>query len=77
MSISQTNKNALVRIPDGIDSPEGKLLYLYLEVKGTTRMKELVTSLRVPRITAYSVLGTLENRGLVERVAPDAYRSIS
>ena len=56
-------------VPDGIDSPTGKLVYLYLATAGRTTVEEMATHLDEPKLTLYGVLGTLAKRGLVERTA--------
>lgn len=75
MSVARTRARVLPDgMPKGIESPQGKLLYLYLATAGECEVGELVDRLDVPRITAYSVLGTLEGRGVVEQVGADTYR---
>ncbi|PSP79079.1 hypothetical protein BRC81_06315 [Halobacteriales archaeon QS_1_68_20] len=77
MSVAQTRARALPdEVPAEIESPQGKLLYLYVAVAGECEVDELVDRLDVPRITAYGVLGTLESRGVVERVDTDTYRAV-
>ena len=60
-------------MPETIESPEGKLLYLYLATHGECEVGDIVARLDVPNITAYSVLGTLAGRGLVERTGPGQF----
>lgn len=60
-------------MPDGIESPEGKLIYLFLATHGECEVCDVVEKLDVPNITAYSVLGTLADRGLLERTAPGQF----
>lgn len=55
-------------IPDGIDSPTGKLVYFYLATAGRTSVEEMATHLDEPKLTLYGVLSTLATREVVERV---------
>lgn len=54
-------------MPTGVESPRGKLVYLYLDTVGGASLDELVDGLDVQRITLYSVLKTLQERGLVDK----------
>lgn len=54
-------------MPTDVESPRGKLVYLYLDTVGGASLDELVDGLDVQRITLYSVLKTLQERGLVDR----------
>lgn len=54
------------QLPTAVESPRGKLVYLSL-TQGSATVEELHTRLGVPRITLYSVLKTLQSRGLVDR----------
>ena len=54
-------------VPEGIDSPTGKLVYLYLATAGRTTVEEMATHLDEPKLTLYGVLGTLAKRDLVEQ----------
>ncbi|MFB6269848.1 MAG: helix-turn-helix domain-containing protein [Halobacterium sp.] len=62
------------QLPTGVESPRGKLVYLYLSTAESATLDELHEELDVPRITLYSVLKTLRGRGLVredgERYVP-------
>lgn len=53
------------QLPTGVESPRGKLVYLYLDSEESATLAELHEELDVPRITLYSVLKTLRGRGLV------------
>ncbi|MCD2203510.1 helix-turn-helix domain-containing protein [Halobacterium sp. KA-6] len=55
------------QLPTGVESPRGKLVYLYLSTNESATLDELHGELDVPRITLYSVLKTLRNRGIVEQ----------
>jgi Mn-dependent DtxR family transcriptional regulator len=54
-------------MPTDVESPRGKLVYLYLETVGGASLDELADGLDVQRITLYSVLKTLRERGLVDQ----------
>ena len=54
-------------MPTDVESPRGKLVYLYLDTVDGASLEELVDGLDVQRITLYSVLKTLQERGLVDR----------
>ncbi|MXR22189.1 helix-turn-helix domain-containing protein [Halobacterium bonnevillei] len=53
------------QLPTGVESPRGKLVYLYISTREQATLDELHAELDVPRITLYSVLKTLRGRGLV------------
>jgi len=54
-------------LPDGLESPRAKLVYLYLEIAGGSTIDDVQETLGVPKITLLSVLDALAGRGLVER----------
>lgn len=54
-------------IPDGIESPRAKLVYLYLSATGRGTVDELADDLGMPKMALFSMLGTLTGRDLVER----------
>lgn len=60
-------------IPDSIQSPNAKLVYLYLAAAGRATADELSDSLNMKKLALFSVLGTLEGRDLVASDG-DAYR---
>lgn len=60
-------------MPTDVESPRGKLVYLYLDTMDGASLEELVDGLDVQRITLYSVLKTLQERGLVDRDEDDRY----
>ncbi|MEF8773789.1 MAG: helix-turn-helix domain-containing protein [Halobacteriales archaeon] len=55
-------------VPDDIDSPAGKLVYLALAEGGSADVDDLRHRLGVPRTTLLGVLDALNSRGLVERI---------
>ncbi|WP_248515153.1 MarR family transcriptional regulator [Salinarchaeum laminariae] len=68
MSITTSPTEApLEPLPDDLDSPRAKLVFLTLSVAGPTTVAELQNALDVPKLTLLSVLDTLASRELVER----------
>lgn len=68
MSVAATESRALPEsIPGRIESPTGKLVYLYLATAGRATVGEMAERLDEPKIALYDVLGTLSKRGVVER----------
>jgi DNA-binding IclR family transcriptional regulator len=65
MSTQQTS--IPVSLPGDLDSPRAKLVYLYLETVGEATAGRLAEELDMQRMTAYSILGTLASRGVVDR----------
>lgn len=62
-------------VPPGLDSGRGKLVYLYLDVRGETDVERIGADLDLPLITLCDVLTVLEERGFVEGVG-DSYRCV-
>lgn len=56
-----------ISLPDDVTSPQAKLVYLYLLVRGTVTVDELGSSLDLPKLTLFSILQTLSEYGLVVR----------
>lgn len=53
-------------MPDDVESPTGKLVYLYLATAGEAAVEEMAAHLDMKRISLFSVLQTLAGRGVVE-----------
>jgi DNA-binding IclR family transcriptional regulator len=64
MSIETTT---LAPLPDELDSPRAKLVYLSLVTTGGATLDELQTGLDLPKITLYTIIRTLRERGLVNQ----------
>lgn len=64
---AQTSDRRIEPLPDDIDSPRAKLVYLSLQVSEGGSVADLQRTLDVPKLTLLSVLDTLAGRGLVER----------
>lgn len=56
-----------VAVPDSIDSPQAKLVYLYLRTTAGATVEELDDSLDLKRLALFPVLDTLESRDLIDR----------
>lgn len=56
-----------VEVPAEIDSPRGKLVYLYLATHGAVTDDELCDGLDMTRLSLYSVLDTLRGADIVAR----------
>lgn len=56
-----------VSIPTDLDSTRAKLIYLYLAAVGGATADELCTELVVTKGTVLSIIGTLRDRGYLER----------
>lgn len=52
-------------------SPTGKLVYLYLAVRGSATVDDLKTALGVPQIRLYPALEALERKDLLERTGEE------
>lgn len=63
MAIRQTPKP----LPGELQSPRGKLVYLYLVQSDGATLADLKADLDLGALTLYSVLKTLRERGLVRR----------
>ncbi|WP_255169587.1 MarR family transcriptional regulator [Natrononativus amylolyticus] len=57
-----------VSIPADLESPQAKLIYLYLAVRERATADELCATLDVDKGSVLSITGTLRERGHVERV---------
>ncbi|WP_152041762.1 helix-turn-helix domain-containing protein [Salinigranum salinum] len=62
-----TARSTHAEVPEEIQSPRAKLVYLSLAAGGPANVDELQSRLSTTKLTLYGVLGTLSERGLVER----------
>lgn len=60
---SPANENP---VPDDLESPRTKLVYLYLRERGDGSVEQLRTALDMKSITLYPVLGTLVEKEHVQ-----------
>jgi DNA-binding MarR family transcriptional regulator len=56
-------------IPSELESPRAKLVYLFLSTHGEATITELQSSLNMKKISLYSILSTLCERGLIDQDA--------
>lgn len=54
-------------LPDALDTPRTKLVYLSLREGSVATVDDLKHSLSIPALTLYPVLKTLRERGMIER----------
>jgi len=54
-------------VPDDLESPRAKLVYLYVAASDGATVEELCADLCVKKGTALSITGTLRDRGYLER----------
>jgi DNA-binding transcriptional ArsR family regulator len=64
---TSTVESRIGPLPEELESPRAKLVYLALAVTGGASVAELNESLGVPKLTLLSVLDALTGRELVER----------
>ena len=65
MNVRQTTNP----LPGELQSPRGKLVYLYLLQSGGGTVGDLRNGLDLDSLTLYSILKTLRDRGLVQKEA--------
>jgi DNA-binding MarR family transcriptional regulator len=56
-------------IPSELESPRAKLVYLFLSTHGEATVTELQSGLDMKKISLYSILSTLCERGLIDQDA--------
>ena len=56
-------------IPSELESPRAKLVYLFLSTHGEATVSELQSGLDMKKISLYSILSTLCERGLIDQDA--------
>jgi DNA-binding IclR family transcriptional regulator len=66
LAAASPQSTAIEPLPDEIDSASAKLVYFYLDRAGEATVSELSGALGMKKLGLYSVLGTLDGRGLVE-----------
>ena len=57
----------LTRLPTELDSPQGKLVYLYLEAADGATADELSQMLSMKKISILSVCNSLTGQNLIEK----------
>jgi DNA-binding MarR family transcriptional regulator len=68
-SMELPSVDGLATVPDGIESPRAKLVYVYLNVTDGATTDELCENLSITRLTLYPILESLKDREYVEREA--------
>lgn len=53
------------RVPTELQSPQAKLVYLYLSTHGSATITELQESLGMKKLSLYGILKTLREEGIV------------
>ena len=64
---AQTQTHSFETMPEAVDSPSSKLVYLYLHTAGDAHIDELQATLDMKKLALYPVLNTLETHDLVDR----------
>ncbi|MXV63279.1 MarR family transcriptional regulator [Natronorubrum sp. JWXQ-INN-674] len=59
--------NEISQLPTDLASPQGKLVYLYLEATGGATVDELGQVLTMKKIAILSVCNSLSSQGLIEK----------
>jgi MarR family transcriptional regulator, organic hydroperoxide resistance regulator len=72
MMEQQLTTDQLEPLPTDLASPQGKLVYLYLEASGGATAADLHEALAMKKMAILSVLNSLSSQGHVERVG-DTY----
>ncbi|MFP8954662.1 MarR family transcriptional regulator [Natrialbaceae archaeon A-arb3/5] len=54
-------------LPSELESPQGKLVYLYLEASGSATVSDLNQTLAMNKLAILSVLNSLSSQELVEK----------
>ena len=67
MESHERRAERLAPIPEEIESPRAKLVYLWLEAADGATVDDLGTALAMKKIDILSVLNSLSSAGLVER----------
>jgi DNA-binding MarR family transcriptional regulator len=57
----------LAAVPDGIESPRAKLVYVYCSITDGATTDQLCDNLSMTRLTLYPIIESLEDRELIER----------
>jgi len=65
--MTTTQSRGDVAVPASVRSDRAKLVYLYLDRAGGATPDAVCGALSLPKLAVLDVLGTLDDRGLVER----------
>ena len=64
---STATERSTVSVPTDLESARAKLVYLYVAATETATVERLCADLDIKKGTALSIVGTLRDRGHVER----------
>lgn len=64
-----TEAKPVAPLPTELRSPRAKLVYLYLSTQNGATISELQNGLQMKKISLYSILKTLQKRGVVAKNA--------
>jgi hypothetical protein len=67
MSMEPPSVDALTSVPEGIESPRAKLVYVYCSVSDGATTEQLCANLSITRLTLYPILESLQERDVLER----------
>lgn len=62
----QSRATQLQPLPEELDSPRAKLVYLYLQTIGEATITDLQRDLAMPKLSILSILASLSEAGLVD-----------
>ncbi|MFB6126486.1 MAG: TrmB family transcriptional regulator [Halolamina sp.] len=65
MMQTQMQAERTATVPEGLDSPRAKLVYLYLSANGASTVGELQDGLGMKKISLFSILKTLRKESHV------------
>lgn len=54
-------------LPEDVETPTAKLVYLAIDLAGETTVDELSDALDMKKLVLFETIGTLASKGLVER----------
>jgi len=60
-------------IPEGINSPNAKLIYVYLKSVKSATIDQLCSSLGLKKLTAFPIISSLRKSGFIEKL-DDIYK---
>ncbi|SEP13646.1 Sugar-specific transcriptional regulator TrmB [Halogranum amylolyticum] len=63
----QSTAGENITVPAELDSPQSKLVYLYLTVEGETTIDEITTSLGMKKLSLYPTLNRLSQNGFIHQ----------
>ena len=66
-------QTAFEPIPENLESPRSKLVYLYLTGQESATIERIQEDLKMKKIALYAVLQTLTDKGLIERTGSETY----